>query len=100
MSNDLEGIVNILIHGSQVDHNLFEINDPIILKIYLAKKLLKRPIGLLNQFTKRFLPNLVIFLLNHFNLSLLFVVIFSRADQVLSKSDRNINRSLLARREF
>ena len=42
VSNDLKVCVNILIHGSQVDHNLFEIHDTIILQIYLAKKLLTK----------------------------------------------------------
>ena len=42
VSDDLKVSVYVLIHGSQVDHNLFEIDDTIILKIYFAKKLLTK----------------------------------------------------------
>ena len=42
VSDDLKVSVYVLIHGSQVDHNLFEIDDSIILKIYFAKKLLTK----------------------------------------------------------
>ena len=64
VSNDLQVCVYVLIHGSQVDDNLFEIHDTIILQIYLAKKLLTKgkEIGEILYFFE----NLVIFLLSHF----------------------------------
>ena len=91
VSNDLQVCVYVLIHGSQVDHNLFEIDNTIILKIYFAKKLL-------TKFKKLYVhlyfsENLVIFLLHHFRTSY-YLLWFSwglDSDQVMAWSDRNIN---------
>ena len=41
---NLKVIINVLIHDPEVDHDLFEIDDTIVLQIYFLEQLLKKTI--------------------------------------------------------